>query len=81
MSLPNNWNMAENRLMHLKRWFQKDFKFYEDDNKFVEEIIRGMQEKLRLMPLMEEDGIYHIMMSITHIKPANREWCLNAALN
>ena len=39
MSLPNNWNMAENRLMHLKRWFQKDFKFYEDDNKFVEEII------------------------------------------
>ena len=40
MSLPNNWNMVENRLMHLKRRFQKDFKFYEDDNKFMEEIIR-----------------------------------------
>ena len=30
MSLPNNGNMVEKRLMHLKRQFQKDFKFYED---------------------------------------------------
>ena len=39
MNLPNNWNMVEKRLMHLKRQFQKDFKFYEDYNKFMEEII------------------------------------------
>ena len=38
MSLPNNQNMIKKRLMHLKRWFQKDFKFHED-NKFMEEII------------------------------------------
>ena len=40
MSLPNNQNMVEKRLMHLKRWFQKQFKFYEDYNKFMEEIMR-----------------------------------------
>ena len=38
-SLPNNRNMVEKRLMHLKRRFQKDLKFYEDYNKFMEEII------------------------------------------
>ena len=39
MSLPNNRNMVEKRLILLKRQFQKDFKFYEDYNKFMEEII------------------------------------------
>ena len=39
MNLPNNESMVEKRLMYLKRWFQKDFKFYEDYNKFMEEII------------------------------------------
>ena len=39
MNLPNNQNMVEKRLMHLKRQFQRDFKFYEDYNKFMEEII------------------------------------------
>ena len=32
MSLPNNQNMAEKRLMHLKRQFQRDFEFYENYN-------------------------------------------------
>ena len=31
--------MVEKRLILLKRQFQKDFKFYEDYNKFMEEII------------------------------------------
>ena len=31
--------MVEKRLMHLKRQFQKHFEFYEDYNKFMEEII------------------------------------------
>ena len=39
MSLPKNQNMVEKRLMHLKRQFQKDFKFYDDYNKFMEKII------------------------------------------
>ena len=39
LSLPNNWNMVEKRLIYLKRWFLKDTKFYEDCNKFMEEII------------------------------------------
>ena len=39
MSLPNNQNLVEKRLMHLKKWFEKDCKFYEDYNKFMEEII------------------------------------------
>ena len=38
MSVPNNRNMLEKRLMHLKNRFQKDCKFYEDYNKFMEEI-------------------------------------------
>ena len=39
LSLPNNWNMVEKRLIYLKRRFLKDSKFYEDYNKFMEEII------------------------------------------
>ena len=39
MSLPNNWNMVEKRLMRLKRQSQKDLKFYDDYNKFMEEKI------------------------------------------
>ena len=39
LSTANNQNMVEKRLTHLKRWFQRDFKFYEDYNKFMEEII------------------------------------------
>ena len=39
MSLPKNQNMVEKRLMHQKRQFQKDFKFYDDYNKFMEKII------------------------------------------
>ena len=38
MSLPNNRKMVEKRLTHLKKRFQKDCKFYEDYNKFMEEI-------------------------------------------
>ena len=63
--------MVEKRLMHLKKQFHKNWKFYEDYNKFMEEIIRDMQEKLRPIPLMEKHGIYRIMVFITHINPAN----------
>ena len=45
MSLPNNQNMIEKRLMHLKKWFQKDSKFHEDNNKFMEEIISKVYER------------------------------------
>ena len=30
MSLPNYWDMVEKKLMHLKKRFQKDLKFYGD---------------------------------------------------
>ena len=39
MNLPNNWNMVEKRLIHQKRRFLRGFEFYEDYNKFIEEII------------------------------------------
>ena len=39
VSLPNNQNMVEKKLMLLKRWFHRDLEFYEDRNKFMEEII------------------------------------------
>ena len=39
MSLPNNWNIVEKRFMYLKRRLLKDFKFYGDYNKVMEEII------------------------------------------
>ena len=39
MSLAKNWSMVEKRLMHLKKRFQKDCKFYEDHNKFMKEVI------------------------------------------
>ena len=45
MSLPNNQNMIEKRLMHLKKWFQKDSKFHEYNNKFMEEIISKVYER------------------------------------
>ena len=32
MSLPNNRNMVEKRLIHLKRRSHKDFEFYQKDN-------------------------------------------------
>ena len=37
MSLSINDNMVEKKLMHLKRQLQKDFKLYEDYNKFMED--------------------------------------------
>ena len=55
MSLPNNQNMVEKRLMHLKRRFQKDFKSCEDYNKFMEEvIIKGREEKPTTNPPYEK---------------------------
>ena len=36
--------------MHLKRWFQKDFKFYEDYNKFMEEISKGYVRAAKINP-------------------------------
>ena len=41
MSLPNNGNAAEKRLMYLKKRFQRDSKFHEDYNKFMQEISKG----------------------------------------
>ena len=76
MSLPNNRNMLEKRLMHLKNRFQKDCKFYEDYNKFMEEIIsKGYAREAKTNSPDEEHGIYHI----THISPANCEWCLKVS--
>ena len=37
ISLSIDQNMVEKKLMHLKRRLQKDFKLYEDYNKFMEE--------------------------------------------
>ena len=66
MSLSNNQNMIEKRLMHLKRWFQKDFKFHEDNNKFMEEIIsKGYVREAKTNPpdgrtwYLPHHGIYH----------------------
>ena len=83
LSLSNNQNMVEKRLMLLKRWFQRDLEFCEDYNKFMEEIIsKGYAREAKTnLTLMEEHGIYHIMVFITHTRPANLEWCLSAALN
>ena len=39
MSFPNNRRATEKRLMYLKERFQRDLKFHEDYNKFMEEII------------------------------------------
>ena len=58
--------MVEKRLMHLKRWFQKDFKFYEDHNKFMEEIIiKGYAREAKTNPpdgrtwCLPHHGVYH----------------------
>ena len=71
MSLPNNRDLVEKTLMHLKKWFEKDCKFYEDYNKFTEKIITkgyGREAKTNspdgrtwYLPhhTMEEHGIYH----------------------
>ena len=66
MSLPNNQNMVEKRLMHLKRWFQKQFKFYEDYNRFMEEIMRkGCAREAKTNPpdertwYLPHHGVYH----------------------
>ena len=72
MSLPNNPNMVEKRLMDPKRRFQKDLKFYENYNKFIEEIIsKGYARKAKTNPPKEEHGIYNIMVFITHTSSAN----------
>ena len=63
--------MVEKRLMHLKRQFQKHFEFYEDYNKFMEEIISlGYAREAKTIPLMEEHGIYHMVFFI-HTSPEN----------
>ena len=64
--LPNNRDMLEKRLMRLNRWFRKDFKFYEDYNKFMEEIIskgcvreaktNSTNGRTRYLP---HHGVYH----------------------
>ena len=82
MSLPNNRSMVEKRLMDLKKRFQKYCTFYEDYNKFMEEIIsKGYAREAKTNSLdgrtwyLSHHGVYH------PIKPANCEWCLTAALN
>ena len=66
MSLPNNQSMVEKRLMHLKKWFQKDCKFYEDYNKFMEEIIsKGYSREAKTNSpdgrtwYLPHHGVYH----------------------
>ena len=66
MSLPNNPNMVEKRLMDPKRRFQKDLKFYENYNKFIEEIIsKGYARKAKTNPpegrtwYSQHHGVYH----------------------
>ena len=66
MNLPNNWNMVEKMLMHLERQFQKDFKFCEDYNKFMEEITsRGYAREAETNPsdgrtwYLPHHGVYH----------------------
>ena len=66
MSLPNNWNMVEKRLIHLKRRFYKDFKLYEDHDKFMEEIIsKGYATEAKINSpdrrtwYLPHHGVYH----------------------
>ena len=66
MSLPNNRKMVEKRMIHLKRRFQKDFKFYEDYNKFMEEIIsKGYATEAKINSpdrrtwYLPQHGVYH----------------------
>ena len=66
MGILKNRNLVEKRLMHLKRRFQKDLKFYEDYNKFMEEInSRGYEREAETNPpivrtwYLPHYGVYH----------------------
>ena len=66
IGLPKNRNMVEKRLMHLKRRFQKYLKFYEDYNKFMEEILsKGYAKESKPNPpdgrtwYLPHRGVYH----------------------
>ena len=69
MSLPNNQNMVEKRLIYLKRRSLKDFKFYEDFHEFftfMEEMIskRYAKEAMTNAPdsrtwYLPYYGVYH----------------------
>ena len=51
MTLPNNRRAAEKRLMHLKKKFQRDPKFHEDYNKFMQEkISKGYAKESQTTP-------------------------------
>ena len=66
MSILKNRNLVEKRLIHLKRRFQKDLKFYEDYNKFMEEInSKGYEREAKTNPpkvrmwYLPHHGVYH----------------------
>ena len=71
MSLPNNKRATEKRLMYLKKRFQRDPKFHEDYNKFMEEIIsKGYAKESQQYPKMVGNGVYHIAGSTIQISSA-----------
>ena len=72
MSILKNRNLVEKRLIHLKRRFQKDLRFHEDYNKFMEEInSKGYEREAETNPPNVRTWYYHIMVFITHASPAN----------